>query len=157
MHSYNKELEEIKMSCSWLTISPESDEIAKKYQILPTVVITIPPSKEFIKKFTKIIKNRKGNKMAKRGGTINRLEAYLKIRETNGAIFTARFIKKDGTRRSINCRLGVYTKITGKGMSYNPLQRLLLPVWDMQASGYRNINLNTMYSLIINGTQYSVR
>lgn len=95
--------------------------------------------------------------MAKRGGKINKLEAYLKIRETNGAIFTARFIKKDGTRRKMNCRLGVSRDIVGKGMNYNPLQKLLLPVYDMQACDYRNINLNTMYSLTINGTQYSVR
>lgn len=95
--------------------------------------------------------------MAKRGGNINRLEAYVKMRATDGQIFTARFIKKDGTRRSINCRLGVIREVKGKGMKYNPLQRLLLPVFDMQISEYRMINLNTMYSLIIDGIQYSVK
>ena len=95
--------------------------------------------------------------MAKRGGNINKLEAYVKILATGGKLFTARFIKKDGTRRSMNCRLGVKRYLTGEGMSYNPLQKLLLPVFDMQVLGYRNINLNTMYSLIIDGIQYSVK
>lgn len=95
--------------------------------------------------------------MAKRGGNINKLEAYMKIRGTNGQIFTARFIKKDGTRRSMNCRLGVASEVTGKGMSYNPLQKLLLPVYDMQSREYRMINLNTMYSVVIDGVQYSVK
>jgi hypothetical protein len=95
--------------------------------------------------------------MARRGGKINLLEAYLKIRETRGSIFTARFIKKDGTRRKMNCRLGVRREIVGKGMSYNPLQKLLLPVYDMQVCEYRNINLNTMYSLTINNIQYSIK
>jgi hypothetical protein len=89
--------------------------------------------------------------------TLNKLEAYMKIIDTKGKIFTAEFVKKDGEFRTMNCRLGVMKDINGKGMSYKPLQRLLLPVFDMQKNEYRMINLNTMYSLKIGGVNYRVQ
>jgi hypothetical protein len=89
--------------------------------------------------------------------TINKLEAYVKILNTKGQIFTASFIKKNGSYRDMNCRLGVVKERTGKGMSYKPLQRLLLPVFDMQKKEYRMINLNTVYYLVIGGIKYIVK
>jgi len=88
--------------------------------------------------------------------TLNKLEAYVKILDTKGKIFTAEFIKKDGSLRVMNCRLGVTKGVNGKGMSYKPLQRLLMPVFDMQKKEFRMINLNTMYSLQTNGVKYRV-
>jgi len=90
-------------------------------------------------------------------GTLNKLEAYVKIMNSNGKIFTAEFIKKNGDLRSMNCRLGVKKELSGKGMSYKPLQKLLLPVFDMQKNEYRMINLNTMYSLQIDSNIYIVK
>lgn len=36
-----------------------------------------------------------------------------------GKFFTVTFIKKDGTIRKMNARLGVTKGLTGKGMAYN--------------------------------------
>jgi hypothetical protein len=45
----------------------------------------------------------------------------------------------------------------GGQLAYDAESKGLLPVYDMQICDYRNINLNTMYSLTINNTQYSVK
>ena len=74
-------------------------------------------------------------------------------------IFSVKFIKKDGTLRQMTCLLGVKRGITGKGMSYNPREYGLLTVCDVQAAkeelGFRNINLETLQEIKINGTKYS--
>jgi len=101
-------------------------------------------------------KNKASLKKENEVKTLNKLEAYMKILDTKGKIFTAEFVKKDGEFRTMNCRLGVVKDVSGKGMSYKPLQRLLLPVFDMQKQEYRMINLNTMYSLKIGGVKYRV-
>ncbi len=87
---------------------------------------------------------------------LNKLEAYVKILDTKGKIFTAEFVKKDNSKRKMNCRLGVTKGVNGKGMSYKPLQRLLIPVFDMQKNEFRMINLNTMYSLKVNRKKYAI-
>lgn len=87
---------------------------------------------------------------------INKLEAYAKMRTSSGKVFTATFIKKDGTVRNLNGRIGVKKGVTGKGMRYKPLQKLLLPVYDMQKKAFRMINLDTMEHLKINGQEYMV-
>ena len=76
------------------------------------------------------------------------------IQTSNGQVFSALFIKKDGTERSMLCRLGVKKYLTGKGMKYNPLDKDLLPVYDMQSKGYRMINLKTVKALQINKEVY---
>lgn len=77
------------------------------------------------------------------------------IRESNGRIFTVEFIKKDGSLRKMTARLGVKKGLTGKGMRYDPIERGLLPVWDMQKKDYRMVNLRTIQSLKVNGANYT--
>jgi len=43
-------------------------------------------------------------------------EMLKKIQDSNGRIMNIVFIKRDGTRRSMNCRLGVRKGVTGKGI-----------------------------------------
>ncbi len=75
---------------------------------------------------------------------------------TSGKIFTAEFIKKDNTRRTINCRTNVKKFTNGKGLSFDPIARNLLPVYDLKVKDYRFINLSTLISVTINGQKYFI-
>lgn len=88
--------------------------------------------------------------------TINRLKAYVKLVGSNGKIFTVRFIKKDGSLRTMNCRRGVTKGVKGVGLRFDPLQKLLLPVFDMQKNEFRMINLDTLQSMKIGGEEFKV-
>lgn len=87
---------------------------------------------------------------------ITPLKAYMLMKKSGGKIFTVRFIKKDGTRRTMNCRLGVSKGITGKGMSFDPETREKMVVFDVKANQYRMINLDTVLKLKIEGKIYNV-
>tara|TARA_R110000822_G_scaffold36734_2_gene103184 strand:+ start:1203 stop:1532 length:330 start_codon:yes stop_codon:yes gene_type:complete len=69
----------------------------------------------------------------------------------DGKTFTVEFIKKDGTPRVMNARLGVKKGTTGEGMKYKPTERGLLPVYDMQNGGFRMINFATITAYTIHG------
>jgi len=72
----------------------------------------------------------------------------------DGKIFSAKFKKKDGTIRTINCRRNVKKYVTGKGMSYSPEERGHLIVFDMANDGYRTINLNELLWIRIGGITF---
>jgi hypothetical protein len=83
------------------------------------------------------------------------------IKDTKGAFFTVKFIKKDGTERIMNCRLGVKKYLKGGDLLYDPVAKGLLPVWDPIAAkkqdgseGYRMISINTISSAKIGGKEY---
>jgi hypothetical protein len=82
---------------------------------------------------------------------VKMLGAFRRIQATNGQIFSARFVKKDGTVRDMVCRLGVKKGVNGTGMAYNPFDRNLVPVFDMQKDAFRMINMETVMQLKLNG------
>jgi hypothetical protein len=65
-------------------------------------------------------------------------------------IFTVDFIKKDGTLRTMNCRLGVTRHLKGGELGYNAAKKNLLPVFDMVAGAYRMINVSTIKEIRFN-------
>ena len=75
---------------------------------------------------------------------------------TSGKIFTAQFIKKDGSRRLMNCRTNVKKFTNGKGLNFDPIARNLLPVYDLKKKDYRFINLSTLISVKIGGKEYYI-
>jgi hypothetical protein len=89
--------------------------------------------------------------------TINRFDAKQLIKATKGKFFTATFIKKDGTVRRMNARLGVKAYLKGGTLPYDPEPKGLIPVYDVQAKGYRMVNLNTLTDLKIGNDEYKVR
>ena len=92
---------------------------------------------------------------------LNKDEAAIMMENSNGRIFNVRFIKKDGSERSMTCRTGVSAYVTGEGLKYDPRSRGLLPVFDMQirqgAKSYRMVNLNSVIGLKINGQEFQVK
>ena len=95
---------------------------------------------------------------------INRNELVQKLKDTKGAFFTVTFVKKDGTTRTMNARIGVKRYLKGGELPYDPIAKGLLPVWDAQAAkaggsedaGYRMVNLNTITSAKIGNDEYIV-
>ena len=85
------------------------------------------------------------------------MEKFTKVLEeiqtANNTIFSVEFIKKDGSVRNMVARLHVKKGLNGKGMAYNPIEKGLLPVWDMQKNGFRMINLKTVTKLQIKGEE----
>jgi hypothetical protein len=77
----------------------------------------------------------------------------IKVRKqlSGGKIFTVTFVKKDGSVREMNARLGVKKGVKGVGMSYDPIERGLLPVYDMQKDGFRMINCKTIKKIVHRG------
>ena len=78
------------------------------------------------------------------------------IYATNGKYFSAVFIKKDGEKRFIHCRIGVKKGVKGVGLSYNPDERNNVIVKDRQKMDWRTINVDTLKSLKIKGVEYTI-
>lgn len=74
-----------------------------------------------------------------------------KIQTAENTIFSVKFTKKDGTVRTMVARLNVKKGVKGTGMAYDPIEKGLLPVFDMEKKGFRMINLNTVLELKIKG------
>jgi len=65
-----------------------------------------------------------------------------------GKIFTVEFIKKDGTKRLMNCRKGVVKHLHGVGNKSNSEgYDNLMVVYDLHSEGYRTINIDTLLSV----------
>ena len=61
----------------------------------------------------------------------------IKLLNTNGKIVSVTFLKKDGTIRVMNCRLGVTKHLKGGSSTLDPTK--YITVYDLQAKGYRAI------------------
>ena len=84
---------------------------------------------------------------------MTQIQVLNKIKNSEGKIFNVIFIKKDGSLRSMNCRLGVKKGVKGIGLKFDPLLKGLLPVFDMQKNDFRMINLKTIQRLRIAGRE----
>tara|TARA_R100001369_G_C3242800_1_gene154490 strand:+ start:265 stop:540 length:276 start_codon:yes stop_codon:yes gene_type:complete len=89
--------------------------------------------------------------------TINRNKAKELIKDSKGLIFSATFIKKDGTHRLMNARLKKYISKTGRPAPYKPEEYNLMPIYDMKSKGWRSLNLNTLITLSINKNKYKIK
>lgn len=75
----------------------------------------------------------------------------------DGKVFTVVFVKKDGSIRKMNARLGVKKGVKGVGMSFDPYSKNLLPVYDMQKKGFRMINADTLIRITHKGVTYNLK
>jgi len=90
-------------------------------------------------------------------GPISKAEAKQLIKDTKGKFFTVTFIKKDGTTRVMNARLGVKAYLKGGELPYDPEAKGLIPVYDVKTKDYRMVNINTITDLKIGSNTYEVR
>jgi hypothetical protein len=105
---------------------------------------------------TEYNKARYGNFLNEAAEPITRDAALHKIFNSNGAIFTVNFTKKDGTERIMNCRLGVKKHLKGGVLPYDAVEKGLIPVFDLQLGNYRVINKYTINALRIGGQSYVI-
>jgi hypothetical protein len=84
--------------------------------------------------------------------TKDRLGAYLEMEASGGKIFTVIFVKKDGSRREMNCRMGVTKGVKGTGIKVSNARKRkgFIPVYDVKKNAWRSINLYTLKELKIN-------
>ena len=79
------------------------------------------------------------------------------IESTNGAIFTATFVKLDGSTRVMNARLGVkkHRSILNaqSHADRKALEEKYITVYDMKSKGYRNINRETLQAVRFGGVE----
>lgn len=68
------------------------------------------------------------------------------IEQTKGRFFTVKFVKKDGTIRTMLARTGVKKGLVG-GVSGTAHIPKYFTVYDVNVRQYRNINTETMLSL----------
>ncbi len=79
------------------------------------------------------------------------LADFLK-RICNGTMFTVHFIKRtNGDERTMNARTGVKKYLSGGELGYDPVEKKLLPVYDMQVESYRSIPLDAIVWLKYQG------
>jgi hypothetical protein len=89
---------------------------------------------------------------------ISKGEAAKMINETNGKVFTCHFIKRStGDLRIINCRTGVKKHLKGGELPFDPREKKLRTVFDMQNKGYRMISLDAVVKLIVDHVEYEVK
>lgn len=88
--------------------------------------------------------------------TISKAEAKYLIRSTRGKFFTVTFIKKDGSERVMNARLGVKAYLKGGELPYHPDDYNLIPVFDVQIKQYRMISVDTLKNIKIGNLEYNV-
>jgi hypothetical protein len=96
---------------------------------------------------------------------VSRETLVKKITESNGQIITVDFIKKDGSKRTLNGRIGVkaHVKGTGRPMTNYPH---LIGIYDLQVAkanpenpevAYRAMIKDNILAARINGESYEVR
>lgn len=71
------------------------------------------------------------------------------IAQSNGKFVTVRFVKKDGTVRTMTCRTGVRKHLKGGQSTLDPSR--YLTVFDVQKGEYRAINRDTILSVTLEG------
>lgn len=71
---------------------------------------------------------------------------------SEGRFFTVEFIKKDGSTRVLNGRLGVEKYLKGGDCTIDRTKFVI--VYDVQSKGYRAVNRETILSVRIDGVKF---
>ena len=70
------------------------------------------------------------------------VEMVKMVKSSQGRWFSCTFIKKDGSMRIMNARIGCHKGVKGIGRKFQ--KENLVTVFDAQAKEYRMINVDTM-------------
>lgn len=87
---------------------------------------------------------------------ITKREAKKLILDNRSSIFSVLFTKKDGSKRSMNARLDVKSKLKGGELKYNPANFNYVIAYDMIKNNYRTINISTLEKLKLNKQEYDI-
>ena len=81
-------------------------------------------------------------------------ELKAMIKTSKGRFFSCTFIKKDGSMRVMNGRIGCHKGVKGIGRKFK--KDNLVTVFDAQAKEYRMINVDTMLTFKCGGLNWKV-
>lgn len=81
---------------------------------------------------------------------LNRLQKLV----NTGKIFGVKFIKRDGSVRTMSCRTGVKRFANGGNLGYNRDEKNILGVYEMPNKGYKSIRADSIISLKAGGQTY---
>ncbi|AUZ95421.1 hypothetical protein FDI40_gp664 [Agrobacterium phage Atu_ph07] len=72
-----------------------------------------------------------------------------------GEEFEVTFTKRStGELRTMRCKRGVTEGLKGVGQTYSPEEKGLFTVYDVEKSGYRNVDLKNIKSVKLGGVEY---
>lgn len=74
------------------------------------------------------------------------------IEKSKGKFFHIVYKKKDGSIREMTARIHAKGGVTGRGLSFDPIAKGLLPVYDLKA-GFRFVNLREVISFKMGGSE----
>jgi hypothetical protein len=83
----------------------------------------------------------------------------------NGTIYSVTFTKKDGSIRLMNSIKGTKRGVKGTGLKFNPEEKGLIPVYDIQLAkkdpanpdkAWRSINVTTLKEVCVNKERFEV-
>ena len=81
-------------------------------------------------------------------------EMVKMVKSTKGKWFSCTFIKKDGSKRVMNGRIGCHKGIKGVGRKFQ--KENLVTVFDAQAKEYRMVNVDTMLTFKCGGFNWEI-
>lgn len=85
------------------------------------------------------------------------VEPLVRTLTRKGQIFGVKFYKKDGTPRTMCCRLGVSKGVKGVGKRWGrDSHPQYLTVFDMAKDEFRHVNLDTVEVVTVKGQQLYV-
>jgi hypothetical protein len=83
------------------------------------------------------------------------LEQFI-VQIQSGLIFTVTFKKRStGEIRTMNCRYGVEKHLAGGDLTYNPIEKGLIVVYDLNKQGYRQIPIEGIVSIVLKKQAYN--
>lgn len=82
---------------------------------------------------------------------MNNIELIKKL--IGNKFFSVTFVKKDGSLRKMNARLGVTKHLKGGAKTYDTDALNYLTVFDLKKKAYRTINLNTLKNIKVDGKE----
>ena len=77
------------------------------------------------------------------------MQLFNAIYDSKGRFLTVEFIKKDGSLRKINGRLGVKKYLVGGNSTLDNSKFII--IYDLKSKGYRAINKNSILSVFTTG------
>ena len=81
-------------------------------------------------------------------------ELKAMIKSTKGKWFSCTFIKKDGSKRVMNGRIGCHKGVKGVGRKFQ--KENLVTVFDAQVREYRMVNVDTLLTFNCGGFSWKV-
>lgn len=76
------------------------------------------------------------------------------LASSKGKFFRVDFVKRtNGEHRRMVARTGVHKGVTGQGMGFNPREKDLMVVYDVEKRGYRCIPLDSVIAAKVNGQE----